>query len=64
MIRYLEDRAARRTPEEASSEPSEFALALRKAAVYGEVNRELDGDIDALWARIAELERRLDERPD
>jgi hypothetical protein len=61
---------------EASSEPSEVAVALRKAAVYfgladdpersryGEVNRELDEDIDALRARIAELERRLDERHD
>ena len=51
-------------------------MALRKAAVYfgladdpersryGEVKRELDDDIDALRARIAELERRLDERRD
>jgi hypothetical protein len=61
---------------EARSEPSEAAVALRKAAVYfgladpparsryGEVERELDDDIDALRARIAELERRLDERRD
>jgi hypothetical protein len=61
---------------EASSEPSEFTVALRKAAVYfgladgpepsryGEVKPSLDEDIDALRARIAELERRLDERRD
>jgi hypothetical protein len=60
----------------ASSEPSEVAVALRKAAVYfgladgpepsryGEVKPSLDEDIDALRARIAELERRLDERRD
>jgi hypothetical protein len=66
---------------ETASEPSDLTVALRKAAVYfgladdpersrygSDVERALDDDIDALRARVAELERRLDSersaRPD